>query len=114
MSRSLALQADRIRHPYKQHKHSHGNVIPIPIKTDVTKAITLSNTNCEYDQVNDLGFALILLAALIALFGLIGIIYQCSLWSRYKAIAKLSFASPTTANCTPTHITHYVKYVVNS
>ena len=66
----MILQADRIRQPYIASVKHVPNMIPVPITTDV----------------NDLGAALILLAAIIAVFGVIGIVYQCSMWSRYNLL----------------------------
>lgn len=66
MQSTLALQADRLRVPYQPMVLQTANMMPVPITSDV----------------NELGAILIFLAAIIAIFGFMGIVYQCSMWSK--------------------------------
>ncbi|XP_074596173.1 cadherin 99C isoform X2 [Brevipalpus obovatus] len=79
----LSVRAVSIRRPYitMQH-HSTANVIPVPIGGDV----------------NDLGIALIILAAIIAVVGFAGIVYQCGSVGKTNSSSG-SIQKPQLPNC---------------
>ena len=79
----LGVRAVSIRRPYiTTPLHSTANVIPVPIGGDV----------------NDLGIALIVLAAIIAVVGFAGIIHQCGSVSKTNSSTG-SIQKPQLPNC---------------
>ncbi|KAH9361680.1 hypothetical protein HPB48_005167 [Haemaphysalis longicornis] len=70
LSRSLAITAQQLRHPYAPPTAPPNLVRPVKIAGG---------------DSSDLGAALIVLACIIAVLGFVGIVYHCCMWSRYVA-----------------------------
>ncbi|XP_076361953.1 cadherin 99C isoform X2 [Tachypleus tridentatus] len=73
VSRLLNAQAETVRLPF---------IIQSPVLSTAATARPLTVAAAD---VSDLGAALIALAAIIIVLGLVGIIYHCFMWSRYVA-----------------------------
>ncbi|XP_064458342.1 cadherin-99C-like [Ornithodoros turicata] len=70
LSRSLGINAQRLRSPYVITTTPPNIVHPVKISGG---------------DSSDLGAALIVLACIIAVLGFVGIVYHCCMWSRYVA-----------------------------